>query len=101
VNKVAKIQHPAEVVNREYARIRVRGDGSMKWRPSVKLRRPPVGFETKTVTVITQNGPEIVTGQYYPNDHVEGGELLWPLPTAPTYSIKVDFKGQARTLVKE
>lgn len=100
VNKAAKMQYPAEVLDRTYARIRIQAGGELVWRDPVKLHRPPVGHETKTVTVLTPTGPELVTGQYYPSDHIEGGVLLLPLPTAQTFTLKVDFKGQARTLTK-
>lgn len=100
VNKVAKIQHPAAMLDRVYGRVRIGGDGSMKWRPDIKLRTPPVGHSTKTVTVMTAAGPEVITGQYYPNDHAEGGELLWLAPSARLSSIKVEFKGKLRALAR-
>jgi hypothetical protein len=100
VNKAARIEFPKDLQDRVYARIRIRGDGQLTWRPPVKLRTPPVGFATKSVTVVTPDGPEVVTGQYYPNDHAEGGELLWLAPSAQATSIKVEYKGQLRTLAQ-
>jgi hypothetical protein len=101
VNKAAKVQYPAEVLDRTYARVRIHPDGELVWRDPVKLHRPPVGHETKSVTVLTPTGPELVTGQYYPNDHIKGGVLLLPLPAAQTFTLKVDYEGQARTLTRQ
>jgi len=100
VNKVARAVLPPEQTDRVYARIRMNGDGTLQWRPTIKLHTPPVGFSTKTITVMTKTGPEVITGQYYPNDHAEGGELLWLPPASHTSSIQVEFKGKVRALAQ-
>lgn len=98
VNKAMRVVHPPELVDRVYARVAVQPDGSLAWRPSLKLHAPPEGHETRAVTVMTANGPEIVTGQYFPYDHIEGGLLMLPEPSSPLKSIRLDYKGKLRSL---
>lgn len=100
VNKAARTVPPADQADRVYARLHIKADGTLEWRAPVELRAPPVGFSTKSVTVMTKTGPEVITGQYYPYDHIEGGELLWLQPSAPTTSVQVEVQGKIRELAQ-
>jgi hypothetical protein len=87
-------------MNRTYNRVRVGMDGSVTWLSPTKSELPPVGFETKSVSVVTEKGTETITGQWYPYDHVDGGILVWPATESPAKTIKVNVGGKLKTLVR-
>jgi hypothetical protein len=96
----ARMHVPADLMNRTYNRVRVGMDGSVTWLSPTKSELPPVGFETKSVSVVTEKGTETITGQWYPYDHVDGGILVWPATESPAKTIKVNVGGKLKTLVR-
>jgi hypothetical protein len=97
VNK-AKINLPLEKLNRTYNRMRIAGDGTAIWQDPITLELPPVGFETKSVTVQTKTGTQTIVGEWYPYDHISGGALIWPATESPATTIKVTIKGKDHIL---
>jgi hypothetical protein len=94
----AKIDIPIEMQNRTYNRARVGMNGVLTWMEPVTLATPPVGFETKTVTVQTEGGTQTIVGEWYPYDHIPGGVIVWPATESPASVIKLNVDGKLHTL---
>jgi len=93
----AKIIYPPELLDRIWERARLDMLGNLVWLPPIQLQTPPEGQST-TVTVQSAGGAQAVTGQFFPYDHIAGGELLWPQGSAPAASVQVSLGGQVRSL---
>jgi hypothetical protein len=65
-----------------YTRVMVHPDGSTSWLPGIALQQAPLG-EATSVTVQTESGAEQLTGAFYRYDHLDGGVLFVPPPSAP------------------
>ena len=94
----AKINIPIEMQDRTYNRARVGMNGVLTWMEPVTLETPPVGFETKTVTVQTEGGTQTIVGEWYPYDHIPGGVIVWPATESPASVIKLNVDGKLHTL---
>ena len=81
-NGVASVHVPAELRNKTWQRVLVRGDGTHEWMAPITLPRPVVG-EAVTVTAQTTAGSEQLSGSFLPYDHIDGGILFMPQTQAP------------------
>ncbi|MFP6685489.1 MAG: M66 family metalloprotease [Polyangiaceae bacterium] len=74
VSKSPKLVFNPDLMNRSYDAIRVI-DGQAEWKGTITGERPPMGTK-KSVQIKTQgNGWKVVTGHYYPYNHITGGML--------------------------
>jgi hypothetical protein len=74
VSTSPKLVFNPALMNRSYDAIRVI-DGKAEWKGIITRERPPMG-EKKDVQIKTQGGGwQIVTGHYYPYNHITGGML--------------------------
>ena len=83
----ASIDVPPALMNREYHRLRVDGEGKLTWLTPVKLATPPLG-EAVSVTIATTDDAEDVPGSLFRFDHLPGGTLLVPKSTSLAANIK-------------
>lgn len=93
-----RVAYPESMLDQVYMRARIDDQGELSWMTPVTLHTPPVGAETKTVTMETDTGSEAITGQYYPYDHIGGGILVWRESERPISTVKVNVAGKLRTL---
>ena len=94
----AKILYPPELLDRVWERARLDMHGNLVWLPPIQLATPPEGQST-TVTVQSAGGAQAISGgQFFPYDHIAGGELLWPPGASAASSIQVALGGLSKTL---
>jgi hypothetical protein len=96
----ASIFVPDELKNLTYDRARIDGEGQLHWLSPVTLEMPP-SADPVDLTVESDAGTSLVTGQFYPYDHLPGGVVLWPQAGGPTKSLVVDLAGTIGTLEAE
>ena len=96
----ASIVVPPEMKNLTYDRAWVGEDGDLHWLPSLKMETPPMG-EPVDLDVEAGGDAHLVTGHFYPYDHLPGGVFLWPQAGAPSSAVTVEWKGSIRTLLAE
>ena len=97
---MANIVIPPEMMNLTYDRAWVDGEGEMHWLPSLKMERPPMG-EPVDLDVEAEGGAYLVSGHFYPYDHLPGGVFVWPQAGAPSSSVTIEWKGAVRTLLAQ
>jgi hypothetical protein len=89
VNK-AEIVYPAELVDRDWDRVLVSADGSVKWLDPIHLDTPPMAEEA-SVTVTSRGVVETLKGAYYRFDHVDGGLLFWPASDREAVAVEAEI----------
>ena len=97
----AKIFVPPHMLDRTYDRVRIL-DGQLDWLTSRTMPRPPMGQE-KAVTVTTLGGTKVITGNFFPYNHLDGGVMFILRPKLFTVvdqlqAVAFDYNGQLVSL---
>ena len=90
---------PPEMLDRTWERVQIDTQGNATFLDPVKLHRPPMADATP-VELESPSGTEIVQGQLYRYDHLDGGVVLWPRSSAAFASAKIQLAGQLITAIK-
>ena len=89
---------PPHLLNRTYERIKVL-DGVATFKDVKTLTHPPQG-EQKALDVVTLEGPQTISGHYYPYNHIDGGVLYVMRPATYTglhWISAIDFAAEGHT----
>lgn len=96
-NVSAKLSYPAEVLDRQYDRVRVDGSGKVIPMDPIQLHTPPRG-EAKPVVVNAGGKRTTVDGAFFAYDHLAGGVLLWPRSERGAHTVEVELAGAKHVL---
>lgn len=93
---------PPAMLNHSWERALIKPDGTTSWMPPIQLERPMVGVPV-AMTAETTSGPEQLTGNFIPYDHIEGGVLFIPPTAAPKIAgaqMAALIKGQSHLILQ-
>lgn len=88
----AKLNYPAEVLDRQYDRVRIDGDGNVVPMDAIELHTPPQG-ESRDVVVRAGGKLRTVAGSFFAYDHLEGGVLFWPRTEQAPHTVEIQVAG--------
>lgn len=96
----AQMIYPADLLNRTYLKVRVDGQGGMRWSThAITLHDPPIGTKMRAL-VETSSGVHEAYGSYFALDHLEGGFVYFAEDFQDVKSITMSFNGQSYKLSK-
>jgi len=90
---------PPEMLDLTWERVQIDAQGNATFLDPVKLHRPPMADPTP-VELESPSGTEVVEGQLYRYDHLDGGVILWPRSSAAFSAAKIQLAGQLITAIK-
>ncbi|MFO0757347.1 MAG: M66 family metalloprotease [Byssovorax sp.] len=90
----ARVIVPPEQQNLLYDRVMIGALGEVKWLAPARLPEPPQAEPTSLV-LESDGVSEVVTGQLYRFDHLDGGILFWPAPARATKAVRLTLGGKS------
>jgi len=82
-----------ELVHRSYPRATL-AHGNVTWLDAMPLHVPPTGEQVEVTLIEDDGSRRVVTGHYYPFDHLAGGTLLLDPDLAHLGEVLIDAGGR-------